>query len=371
MTRRLRLVRATLGYEGGLVLHTATSGPVPTLAEIRLVAEEDGRIVALGATRTNIAYLSGLAPEVIEAAILDAAEAIDWSLPWDDVVPALDRLRPDLVAPARMLFEMAAADGRARAAGVTLARLLGATGASQGSPTNQTLFWQEDASLLARARLYVGRGFRDLKLRIGIGDFAGDLARLRLLRDTFGSDLRLSVDANGRWSVSEARDRLAALAAIGLDYVEQPLPADAWRETAALSEVSPIPLMLDEALGSMAAVRRLAETRAAPLAHLKLAKLGGLDRLAEAARLLEGSGIGIMVGQMNEGAVSTAAIAQAAIALEAPFRELYGADGITGDVAGPPLRYADGLVHLPDGPGIGIDTYRIDDSTSVLWDHTA
>ena len=120
----------------------------------------------------------------------------------------------------------------------------------------------------------------------------------------------------------------------------------------------------------MADIRRLAETRAAPLAHLKLAKLGGLDRLAEAVGLLKAAKIGIMIGQMNEGAVSTAAIAQAAIAFEAPFRELYGADGITGEVAGPPLLYRDGLLHLPDGPGLGIAQYRIDDTTSVLWDHT-
>ncbi len=371
MTRRIRLLRATLGYEGGLVLHTATSGPVPTLDEIRLVAEEGGRIVALGATRTNIAYLSGLAPATIEAAILDAAAALDWSLPWHDVVPALDGLRPDLVAPARMLFEMAAADGRAREAGITLARQLGASGPARTTPTNQTLFWQDDRSLLARARAYVDRGFRDLKLRIGIGAFAGDLARLRLLRDAFGPELRLSVDANGRWTEREAREHLSALAEIGLDYVEQPLAPEAWSETSALSRVSPIPIMLDEALGSMDAVRRLAETGAAPLAHLKLAKLGGLDRLAEAVGCLRAAGIGVMLGQMNEGAVSTAAIAHAAIAFAAPFRELYGADGITGEAAGPPLGYRDGLLHLPVGAGLGLDAYRVDDTTSVLWDHTA
>ena len=217
MTRRIRLVRASLGYEGGLVLHTATSGPVPTLDEIRLVAEEHGRLVAIGSTRINIAYLSGLAAETIERAIVDAAQAIDWALPWHDIVQDLDRLRPDLVAPARMPFEMAAADGRAREAGITLACQLGARGPVDATPTNQTLFWQSDAALLDRARAYVDRGFRDLKLRIGIGAFAGDLARLRLLRDTFGTDLRLSVDANGRWDASEAMDRLDALAEIGLD----------------------------------------------------------------------------------------------------------------------------------------------------------
>lgn len=360
MTRRVRLVRATLGYEGGLVLYTATSGPVPTLDEIRLVAEEDGRIVALGATRTNIAYLAGTAQETIEAAVLDVAIGLDWRLPWADLVPAMDRRWPDLIAPARMLFEMAAQDGAAREKGET--------GQASATPTNQTLFWQEDASLLARARAYVARGFTELKLRIGIGSFDDDLRRLRLLREAFGPAIRLSVDANGGWSAAEAPGRLDALAVVGLDYVEQPLAFDAWEDTAGLSRVSPIPIMLDEALGSMAAIRRLAETGAAPLAHLKLAKLGGLDRMAEAARLLKAAGIGIMVGQMNEGAISTAAVARIAIALDAPFRELYGADGLTGEAAAPPLTYADGLLHLP--PGSGLDRYPIGPSTPVFWDST-
>lgn len=369
MSRRIRLVRARLGYEGGLVLHTATSGPVPALDEIRLVAVEEGRIAALGATRTNIAYLAGTAQETIEAAILDVAAGLDWSLPWHDLVAAMDTRWPNLIAPARMLFEMAARDGAARERGITVAQAFGG-GETLATPTNQTLFWQDDASLLARADTYFARGFTELKLRIGIGSFDDDTRRLRLLRETFGARVRLSVDANGTWDVAEAPARLEALAKIGLDYVEQPLAFDAWDETAALSRVSPILLMLDEALSSMAAVRRLAETRAAPLAHLKLAKLGGLDHMAEAASLLGSAGIGIMVGQMNEGAVSTAAVAQMAIALDAPHRELYGADGLTGDVAGPSLVYRDGLLHLPPGPGLGLGAYPIDPTTPVLWDST-
>lgn len=368
MTRRIRLVRATLGYEGGLVLHTATSGAVPTLDEVRLVAEEDGRIVALGATRTNIAYLAGLSQAAIEAAVLDVARTLDWSLPWPELTAHLDRTWPDLVAPARMLFEMAARDGHAREAGLSLAQTFGAREPVLTTPTNQTLFWQDDAALLARARAYVDRGFRELKLRIGIGSFADDLRRLRLLREAFGSAVRLSVDANGRWDAAEAPGRLDRLAAIGLDYVEQPLPSEAWDETAALARASPIPIMLDEALTSMAGVRRLAETGAAPVAHLKLAKLGGLDRMVEASALLKASGIGIMIGQMNEGTISTAAVAQFAVALDAPYRELYGADGLTGDPARPLLGYEGGLLHLPSGPGLGLDRYPIDPATPVLWD---
>lgn len=370
MTRRVRLVRAGLGYEGGLVLHTATSGAVPRLDEIRLLAEEEGGLAALGATRINIAYLTGYSADLIEAALLDAAGALDWTTPWPDLTAELDRRRPDLVAPARMLFEMAAADGAARAEGHSLAETLGAAGPPRDTGTNQTLFWSDDTTMLARAEAYVARGFTELKLRVGVGAFADDRRRLAALRDRFGANIRLSVDVNGTWTAADAPARLDALARFGLDYVEQPLAADAWADTARLAAFSPVPIMLDESLDSPEAVRRLADTRAAPLAHLKLAKLGGLDRCMAAARLLAEAGIGVMVGQMNEGAVSTGAAAHLASALDAPYRELYGADGLVDEPAQPSLTYAAGRLRLPGGPGLGLDGYPLPASATILWDTT-
>lgn len=366
MARRIRLGAFTLAYGGGFALHTATSGSVPTLTEMRVVVEEAGALVAVGASRTNIAYLTGTPQEALEAEILAAAPRLDWTLPWNRFAAAMDAALPGLSAPARMLFETLAADGAARAVGQPLAAWLGGRGAG-ATPTNQTLFWCDDATMLARAEAYVARGFRELKLRIAVTEFADDLRRLTLLRERFGDRITLSADANGRWDAADAPARLAALAPIGMDYLEQPLPSEAWDDAARIAAASPIRLMFDEGLGSMAAVARLAETRAVPLGHLKLAKLGGLDRLMAAGRRLAGAGIGVMVGQMNEGVVSTLAIAHAAVALDAPLRELYGADGLADDPAGT-LRYADGLLHLPPGPGIGLAAHPMP-AESILWEH--
>lgn len=362
MARRIRIAVVALAYSDGMALHTATSGPVPALRELRLVVEQDGALTALGAARTNIGYLTGTEAPVLEAEILAAAPRLDWSLPWAYFIAAL----PPLSAPARMLFEMAAQDGLAREAGVPLAVALGGA-ATARSGTNQTLFWCDDATLLRRAESYVARGFTELKLRIAVADFADDLRRLRLLRARFGAAVTLSADANGSWTAAEAPARLAELGRLGLDYIEQPLPAAAWAESARLAATSPVRLMFDEGLGDMAAVERLCATRAVPLAHLKLAKLGGLDRLMAAGRQLRAAGIGVMVGQMNEGTVSTLAAAHAAAALGVDLRELYGADGLAHDPAGL-LDYVGGGLALPPGPGLGIAAHPLED---WLWEQRA
>jgi L-alanine-DL-glutamate epimerase-like enolase superfamily enzyme len=295
------------------------------------------------------------------------ARGVDWSRPWDGFVGALDRAVPLLAPAVRMMFEMLAMDAQARARGVTLAEMLGGA-APETVATNQTLFRSDDATLLHRADGYVARGFRDLKLRVGFGAFAEDLRRLELLRARYGADLLISADANGQWSAAEAPAYLRACAALGLRYVEQPLAKEAWDEVASLSAISAVPIMLDESLADLASIDRLVATRAAPLAHLKLAKLGGVDRLMAAGRRLRDAGIGFMVGQMNEGAVSTLGAAHAAAALGATMHELYGADGLVGDPAGA-LAYVDGALRLPAGPGLGLAHHAVDGT--ILWEHTA
>ena len=352
------LRRVALRYADGMVMHTALSGQVASLDELRLAVTVDGAVTALGATRVNIAYLTGIDPEQLVADCRGLAASLDWSSPLAALATACAAAS---TAPVRMLFEMAAADGRARAAGLPLAVHLGGPAAAS-VPSNQSLFRAADDEVVARAERYIARGFRDLKLRVGFGAFAGELGLLRRLR-ALGPDVLLSADANGAWSEAEAAAHLAALAPLGLRYVEQPVAE--WQAATRIAASSPVPVMLDESLSDMAAVGRLAQTRAAPLAHLKLAKLGGIDRLMQAGALLRTAGLGFMVGQMNEGVVSTLAAAHAAAALGTPLCELYGADGIAGDPAGT-LRYEAGAVHLPPGPGLGL--LRHDATGQLVWE---
>lgn len=358
----VRLSRVALGYRGGATLHTATSGVVAGLDELRLVLRHDGALAGLGASRVNIAYLTGIDPEQLVAEAIALCATIDWRSAPDAWVAAAE----NATAPVRMLVEMAARDAAARRAGVSLARQLGGTPAVS-TPTNQTLFWCDEPTLRTRVENFVARGFTDLKLRVGIGPVAEDLHRLALVREIAGPDATLSVDANGTWSREQTLAFLSSARPQRLAYCEQPLPANDRAGLIELARATPTPVMLDESLDGPAAIAWLVASRAAPLAHLKLAKLGGLDRLVAAGRALQAAGIGVMVGQMNEGTPSTLAAAHAALALAAPWRELYGADGLVHDPAGLPA-YAGGVLALPQGAGLGLADHSDDGPT--LWETT-
>lgn len=350
---RLRLYRAELRYGGGLVLHTASSGAVPAL-HVLYLRIEDRHATGLGEVRINVAYLNGHAPEAVIADAVAAVEGADWTRDPADLLAGMGRWAARRTAPVRALIDAALHDHLGRREGRTVAALLGApAGEAVELRTNQTLFLSGDAAFKARAERYVERGFRDLKLRMGAGDAAGDLARLAWLRDRFGDAVALAADANGQWTAEGARARIARLLPFGLAYLEQPLAVGEEEASARLADEFGLPVMLDESVASPADVDRVAAIGGRLWAHLKLVKLGGIAPTVAAARRLAAAGVPCMVGQMNEGAGATAAALHAAAAVRPAFAELYGADGLEHDPVGG-LRYGAGTVAAADASGLGI-----------------
>lgn len=347
---KAKLWRGDLHY-GGVTLHTAASGAVHALDTLWLQLEDAGE-KGIGEVRLNIAYLHGYSEQQVVDNLLTALRRWDWQADARRMLAEVHADDSSLLAPSRMVLDMALHDLLARQAGVSLAAWLGAPSAAQRFATNQTLFWGSEAQMLAQAQGYVERGFTQLKLRVGVADFATDLARLQSLRHTFGDAIGLAIDVNGQWSPAQAHRVLPQLQALGLSYIEQPLAVVNDRYLPELQQYE-IPIMLDESLNSTAAIDRLIAANGALWGHLKLVKLGGLAPTLAAARRLQTAEVPFMIGQMNEGHAATAAALQLCRVLQPAFAELYGADGLTDDpVSG--LAYEHGKVAVNDSPGLGV-----------------
>lgn len=350
--RRVRLFARALHYGPGFLLHTASSGAVDALHEAYLVMDELGRRVACGAVRINVEYLTGIPEWQVQREIDERVRELPWSMDFHDIRAALS-VAGTLSPTSRALVDSFIYDGMSRREGIPLCEHLGGRFTGRHA-TNQTLFWCDDETLLSRAHKYANRGFNDLKLRVAVESFERDLSRLKLLRKELGDGVVLSIDVNGHWTEREAIDRLRKLEPFRLAYVEQPIAAGDWDAMARIAEASPIPIMLDESLATLHDVRELERRKLPVIAHLKLAKLGGVEPVITAARFLAASGIEVMIGQMNEGTVATAAALHCAMALGVKHAELYGADGLVDDPAGG-LVYREGNVEVAAAPGLGVE----------------
>ncbi|WP_166910440.1 o-succinylbenzoate synthase [Mycobacterium sp. DL440] len=119
------------------------------------------------------------------------------------------------------------------------------------------------------------------------------------------------VDANGGWTVQEAVDAAAALTADGpLEYLEQPCATV--DELAALRRQVAVPIAADESIRKASDPLRVVRARAADVAVLKVAPLGGVSRMLGIAAQID---IPIVVSSALDSAVGIARGLLAAAAL--------------------------------------------------------
>jgi L-alanine-DL-glutamate epimerase-like enolase superfamily enzyme len=242
---------------------------------------------------------------------------------------------------ARSAIDAALHDLQGKLLELPVWRLLGLR--PQGPPTSWTI-WLGDPDEMAR-RAAKATNFQRLKLKLGARDGL-DVERVRAVRAT--TELPLQVDVNEYWTLEEALEALPQLAALGVEYCEQPLPAGD-PGGARLKAESPIPIYLDEDCHRLGDVAACAE-RAHGI-NIKLAKSGGIReamRMAHAARAL---GLSVMLGCMLESGLGIAAAAQ--ITSLCDHVDLDGNLLLAQD-PWPGVEFRDGVQFPSDEPGLGV-----------------
>jgi L-Ala-D/L-Glu epimerase len=261
---------------------------------------------------------------------------------------ALDEIEGRLAAlpgehAAKAAVDIALHDLCGKLAGVPVWRLLGLK--RMGPPTSWTI-WLGDPDDMARRTERVGGRFRRLKLKLGAGDGL-DIDRVRAVRGV--TALPLQVDVNEGWALDEALENVKALGGLGVEYVEQPLPAGD-EGGPRLKRESSVPIYVDEDCHTLGDIRGCAERGHG--VNLKLAKSGGIReavRMAHAARALD---LGVMLGCMVESSLGIAAAAQIASLcdhVDLDGNLLLAEDPWSG------VEFLDGVQVPSDQPGLGVD----------------
>ncbi|MGH3712084.1 MAG: mandelate racemase/muconate lactonizing enzyme family protein [Micromonosporaceae bacterium] len=257
---------------------------------------------------------------------------------------------------AKGAVDVALHDLAARRLGIPLVRLLGGT--SLSVPTDVTLSAGSAESLATAARQRTGEGFSVLKLKVGTGDAADDVARVRAVRDAVGPGVTIRLDANQGWNAKSAVRAIRTMEdeGLGIELVEQPVPAPDLAGLAWVTDRVDTPVLADESVFGVADLLEVIRRRAADLVNVKLAKCGGLAPARTMLELAAAHQVGTLVGSMMEGPVGVAAAAS----LVAAYRPTAVSDlDAAWWLATPPVRgsvrYAAGTVTLPDAPGLGVE----------------
>jgi o-succinylbenzoate synthase len=278
---------------------------------------------------------------------LGRAEAIAEELDWGVALGKLD-------APAaRHGISLAFAEARARASDQPLYRSLGRTETVETISVNATFPADGSPDAVARqASEAVDAGFETLKLKVGTNGIEEDIERVRAIRDTVGDEVAIRVDANGAWTIIEAREAIDSLAALDVEYVEQPLST---ADLSAHAELrGPVDIALDESLVSHN-IEDVIEADAADVVVLKPMVLGGPDRTIEAALQAREAGIDPVVSNTVDAVVArTGAVHVAARIPGVGPSGLATARLLETDLAPDPAPVTDGEISVPQDPGLGL-----------------
>ena len=210
-------------------------------------------------------------------------------------------------------------------------------------PTDFTIGIDEPSIVAERAKR--ASDFPALKIKCG---GPSDLATLRAVRGVYDGPIR--VDANTGWTRDVAVDLLPELVELGVELIEQPFPARAYRDLAWLQERSSLPVVADESCVLPEDLDALDGVVAG--VNVKLAKCGGI---APAHAMLEearGRGFKTFLGCMEEtsvGIAGSAVVASLADWVDLDGNLLLADDPFQGLELGPDKRW-----RLADGPGLGL-----------------
>ena len=150
-----------------------------------------------------------------------------------------------------------------------------------------------DASL-AEAERIVAQGVRVLKVKVG-QNWGADLQRLQRLREQFGEQVDLYVDANECFQPQNVRRRLEQLAELNVLYCEEPLPVELILARAAARKADVLPLIADDSAFSARDLRRELSMDTFHILNIKTARTG----FTESAQMLNQAlvaGKEVMVG---------------------------------------------------------------------------
>jgi L-alanine-DL-glutamate epimerase-like enolase superfamily enzyme len=203
---------------------------------------------------------------------------------------------------------MARWDGLGKALGTSVSTLLG--GAIRSSVLSKfSISGTTPEQVAAIARSAWEAGFRKFKVKVGTG-LARDLERVASVCAALGDEVSLAVDANGGWTLSEARKALQPLEDMKVTAIEQPLPPGSLPEIARLRAHSNIPFLLDESVWSARDVLTVTQLGAADAVNVYVGKAGGILGALETVKIAQAAGIGATMGSNLELGIAHAAIMQ-------------------------------------------------------------
>jgi L-alanine-DL-glutamate epimerase-like enolase superfamily enzyme len=352
--------RAGTKREWDRQLRWAPHRPGPTLDYVIVKLTTDDGITGLGEAATDIGFFGEPVEEVQNAIDRYLGPKLIGRDPFDreEILHALD-YRGNTCA--RSGIDLALHDLLGKALGIPVYDLIGGCCRDKVLVAIEIAGGPPDAMAQLCAQ-YVELGVRAFKPKIG-GNPEADAVRLKAIREAVGPGISIRADATQGYSPKEAIRlcRLAERYAVGLELLEQPVPAWDLEGMALVRRAVDTLIEADESAYDVHDVVNIIRHGSADVINVKVAKAGGLYNAKAIAALADAAGLGCVLGTAYGLGIKVAAKLHLAASTRnimdaVEFTELMLHENLASRPHDrslmPPLE--DGYLRVPSGPGFGV-----------------
>jgi cis-L-3-hydroxyproline dehydratase len=253
---------------------------------------------------------------------------------------------------AKSAVDIACWDLRGQAAGLPVSALLGGV-LQEDFPLYEAVPLGSPESMASFARRRMSAGINRFQLKVG-NDPRDDAARTRAVAATAADDTIIVADANGGWSLLDARIALNSMADLPV-FIEQPCRTT--EDSGLASRGSALPLVLDESIVTLSDLYQAKRSAGVSSVNIKISRVGGLSGAALMRDVMQELNLMVSVEDMWGGDLITAAVSHLAASTrpESLLMTSFMNDWTDGHIAGYQPRSVNGRGSAPTAPGLGIE----------------
>ncbi len=199
---------------------------------------------------------------------------------------------------------------------------------------------------------YVEAGFKMVKMKVGMRDSNKDIARVKLIRETIGSNVDLALDVNSGWSLNAALRMCNRLEPYNIYWLEEPLPPDEIDNHVKLARETSIPIAVGETHATKWEFKELMEREAIDIVQADIVRCGGVTEWVKIAAIADAYGLPMCPHATTELAASLVAAVPNGLFVEC-FRTSVDPTGTSPFVD--PILPKKGEISPNQKPGFGIE----------------
>ena len=206
------------------------------------------------------------------------------------------------------------------------------------------------------SRGFVRSGYKTVRYKLG-RNVEEDFEISKAIREKVGPKIKLRVDYNQAYEPKDAVRAINSIESFDIEAAEQPVNKDDYLGMSYVQKRVNIPIFAHEGLFSLRDFIVLVELGAVKAAGINLERPGGFTNALKVIEYAKQKNMGTIIHSQPFG-IGTAALIHLATAkfdslIYAP--ELFGDVMLEDDLIENALRYENGTVKVPDGPGWGVN----------------